>query len=388
LVITPTFSPGGDLLAWTCIDSWSSYSIHVMRLNDGTTTKLVDRVDGVGGLAWSRDGERIVFSSPQDFGDLREVQMAHPNFVEKIPVGHDASDIALSLAGGRLAYVQGITTVNIWRVDLVEPEPVARPLIVSSREQKSPNISPDQTRIAFESNRSGINELWICDADGSNAIPLTSFGIRATGTPRWSPDGSTIAFDSRATGEANIYLIDPKRGTPRRLEITNIRGNNVPSWSHDGQWIYFVNGEDAHQPSVWKVPAQGGSAVEVARAPATYPIESPDGRFLYFIRAYRLWRSNTDGTAQEEVEGMHSMKNLGDKWVPFGGGIYFLAEVNNKVELDLFDLQTGRTRNIKTLDGAPPQWMGQMSISSDGKWIIYPQVDASTTNLMMIEGWH
>jgi Tol biopolymer transport system component/DNA-binding winged helix-turn-helix (wHTH) protein len=387
LVNSPAFSPKGDQLAWVCVDSWSSFSIHSLRLRDGRMTKQFGRVDGIGGLAWSRDGRRMVFTAPLDFGDIRELKVNQPDYALKVPAGHDASSLAVSPTGNELAYVAGIYNVNIWRVDLDEPMSRPRKLIASSREQKSPSISPDGTRIAFESTRSGTNELWISEADGSSAMQLTNFGIRATGTPRWSPDGKWIAFDSRVEGEANLYVIDPNHGIPRKIEVQNVHGNNVPNWSRDGKWIYFVHAEDAHNPSLWKVPAQGGNAVEIAPSPATYPVESPDGMYLYFVRNWQLWRSHTDGSAPEEVKGMPRLKLLGDKWALQGSGIYFLADREGKTELNYFDLKTKQTKRITTLEKAPPFWMGEMSVSGDGRWLVYPQVDEQASNLMMIENW-
>ena len=89
------------------------------------------------------------------------------------------------------------------------------------------------------SNRSGINEIWVCDSDGGNAQQLTSLGNSMTGTPRWSSDGKQIVFDSRVGGEANVYVMDANGGVPRKLE-TGTRMNSEPSWSHDGRWIYFA----------------------------------------------------------------------------------------------------------------------------------------------------
>ena len=344
----------------------------------------------VGGIAWSSDGRRIVFSFSAPFygfGELWEVSPGRPDFTQKLPLGHDATDVAVSRSGARLAYVQGLTNVNIWRLDLLASPPRSQKLVVSSREQKAPNISPDGSKIAFESNRTGSNEIWVCDADGSNPVQLTSFGISITGTPRWAPDGKLIAFDSHVTGEHTIYLVDPQGGVPRKLEI-DIHGNSLPSWSHDGKWIYFNNGDDAATQSVWKVPFAGGHAVRLAQAHATYPIESPDGRHVYFVRNKRLWRVGTDGSSPEIIPGMPEVNYLGDEWFPFGSGIYFMSHSGAKTAIEFFDLKTEKIRRVYDLEKPAPEWIGGMPVTSGGKYMLFPQVDEQSSNLMMIENWH
>src|SRR6201993_1517312 len=120
-VAVPAFSPSGDYLAWECADNLSNVSIHLQRLSDGSVTQLLHGIDGYGGLAWSRAGRRIVFSTPFSGGDLWEVALARPNHPEKLPIGHDAADIAVSPAGNRLAFMQRRWNLNIWRVDLSDP---------------------------------------------------------------------------------------------------------------------------------------------------------------------------------------------------------------------------------------------------------------------------
>ena len=383
-VFDPSFSPRGDYLAWVCRDTQAIFSVNAQRLSDGRTIRLTQIEDEIDGMAWSGDGRRILFSSSS--GNLWETSRARPGDKQKLPFGYGAQEIAVNPAAHRLVYVQGLTNANIWRLDLQASPPRADKLIVSSRQQLSPSISPDGSKIAFESDRTGPNEVWVCDADGSNPIQLSSFGIKVTGTPRWSPDGKWVAFDSRAGGEANIYLVDPQGGVPRKLEI-DIHGNSVPSWSHDGKWIYFVNGADVSDESVWKVPSSGGHAVQLAKNPAVVPIESPDGQYVYFYRNRRVWRVNTDGSGEQVVKGMPESGLAGGRWFPSGSGIYFMSNSGGKDAIEFFDLSSQKVRRVYELEKPMTDYIGTMPVSNDGKWMLFPHVDEKSSNLMMIENW-
>jgi len=386
-VQSPAFSPRGDYLAWECADHYSNVSVHLQRLSDGRVTQLLQGIDGPGGMAWSRDGRRIFFSTPYSGGDLWEIALARPQHPEKLPIGHDAADIAVSPAGNRLAFLQSRRNVNIWRVDLSKPPEQARKVVSSSRRQTAPDISPAGNQIAFESTRSGSNEVWVSDSDGSDAVQLSSFGISQTGSPHWSPDGKLIAFDSRVGGEANIYIVDPQGGVPRKLAI-DIRGNSTPSWSHDGNWIYFTNGEDSPNVRVWKVRSEGGHAVQVTRHEGFNPLESPDGRHVFFSHELRLWRVGIDGTEEQQVQGMPQLGNYGEVWSPFGSGIYFLRDNNGRGEIEFFDLSTKSLQRIFVLEKPLIlDWMGGLPVSSNGKWLLFSQVDEQSGDLMMIENW-
>ena len=388
-IATPAFSPRGTFLAWVCDDTnWRS-SLRLLRLKDHVQTQLLSRAEMIQGLAWSKDERLIAFSGQSNFGALWEISLARPNQIEKLPVGQDATDLARDPAGPGLAFVHGSSNTSIWRLELSASPPQARKLVGSSREESSPTISPDGRHIAFESTRSGEREIWVCDADGSNARQLTDFRQPSTGTPRWSPDGKLIAFDRRVEGEASLYVVDPNGGAPRKLNI-DVHDNSVPSWSHDGAWIYFINGSDAYKPAVWKVPSNGGHAVQIAGLGAVIPLESPDGLYVYFARDSRLWRVRPDGSMEEPVAGMPEFNFEGDEYFPAEAGIYFLSHQNGKAVVNLFDLQTRLVRPIFTLEKptpAEPAWIGGMPVSKDGRFMLIPQVDQSSSDLMLIENW-
>jgi len=212
------------------------------------------------------------------------------------------------IRGNRLVYVRQMANLNVWRrkFDSLLAAGPSEKLISSTRFESGPQFSPDGSKIAFESTRSGAYEVWICRSDGSGLVQLTHFNSH-TGTPRWSPDGQQIAFDSRAAGNADIYVIDSEGGSPRRL-TSEPSGEVVARWSRDGRWIYFASDRTGDW-EVWKMPSAGGSTAQVTRHGGFAAFESPDGKFLYYAKgltAPGLWRIPTNGG--EEVEIISSLE--------------------------------------------------------------------------------
>jgi Tol biopolymer transport system component/DNA-binding winged helix-turn-helix (wHTH) protein len=394
--LEPSFSPFGDSLVYVCIrGDEAALSLNLLELRGGKNQRLFGGSQGIAGPTWTRDGARIIFSTgssltPFGGGELWQITPGRTESPEKVPVGHDVSSPVVSSSSKRLAYVQSRINGNIWRVDLDGAKAHARILVTSTREQYDPFISPDGRRVVFMSNRSGINEIWVCDSDGSNAQQLTSLGSSVTGTPRWSSDGKQLVFDSRAGGEANVYVLDAKGGVPRKLE-TETRKNSLPSWSHDGRWIYFNSGLTHDSLTVWRVAATGGRAVQLTKTASSMPIESPDGQYVHFVRftegQFRLWRMRPDGGGESTVDAMPALRSDGYDWWPSESGIYFYLDTGAKTELDFLDIRSSRIRRIYTFDKPPAPWLGGLSVSPDGKWLLYSRIDEAASDMMLVENF-
>src|SRR5437868_8815009 len=96
--------------------------------------------------------------------------------------------------------------------------------------------SPDGKTVAFISNMSGRNNLWLVPADGGWPTQLTISDQRQA-SPTWSPDGKWIAYQSDNDGDEqwDVFLVSPKNG--QVVNITNTRqiAELSPTWSPDGR---------------------------------------------------------------------------------------------------------------------------------------------------------
>ena len=104
-----------------------------------------------------------------------------------------------------------------------------------TRQIGRPTWSPDGKSIAFISNMSGRNNLWLVPAEGGWPVQLTVSDQRQT-APAWSPDGKWIAYQSDYDGDElwDIFLVSPKTGkvvnlTSTRRDRRN-RSNLVARW--------------------------------------------------------------------------------------------------------------------------------------------------------------
>jgi Tol biopolymer transport system component len=156
------------------------------------------------------------------------------------------------------------------------------------------------------------------------ARELRSFRGPQVTLPRWSPDGGRIVFDSDAEGQFDIWVINAIGGKPKRM-TTNPANDGNPSWSKDGRWIYFDSNRTG-ETQVWKIPEAGGDAIQVTRAGGCAPLESPDGKFIYYTKDLArtsVWRVPVEGRqAAKVLENLSFIGNL----VIVSKGIYFVPQ--------------------------------------------------------------
>ncbi|MDB6010575.1 MAG: transcriptional regulatory protein-like protein [Gammaproteobacteria bacterium] len=377
----PAFSPDGKQLALVCISSSAVYTVYVLGLVDGSVRALATMLGEPQGLSWAADGSRLILSN--DAGDGGELwQLTLSGEREQLPFGEDGSAPTVAARGGRMAYVRGRKTVDIWRADLTaaQPEESAAKLIYSTRTQVVPRYSRDGMHIAFQSNRSGSVEIWMTDAQGGDLDRLTSFNGPLASAPSWCSDGKRIAFDSRVSGISAIYIEDINERVPHKL-VTSSGNLSHPAWSEDCRWLFAIDGNNV----LYRIASSGGPAERFTDHLSSYAVVVAE-RLVFNVldsEGVVLWSKPVGGGPQAPLERMPRV-SYEDSWAATPTGIYYTDSGSKPVSVNFYELASRSTRRLMTLKQTPIPGTGPgISVSPDGRWLLYGQAGDESSEIML-----
>lgn len=122
----------------------------------------------------------------------------------------------------------------------VEPRGMSIEKLYMTRQVGGATWSPDGKSIAFVSNMSGRNNLWVVPSDGGYPVQLTVSDQRQA-APAWSPDGKWIAYQSDYDGNEqwDVFMVSPKTGKVVNLTQTSEIAETNPVWSPDGRYLAY-----------------------------------------------------------------------------------------------------------------------------------------------------
>lgn len=391
--LDPVFSRDGLKIAFLrASESWVM-DLYWIPASGGTLHRITHDEKTINGITWSADDQSIIFSSDRAGQYALWKQSLYGGTPQRMPVGtEDAAQPAIAQDGNGLAFVQYSAIFGIERVaaSKAAAHDSDKSMIVSSTAQDSaPSVSPNGSQFAFQSWRSGSQQIWVSSIDGQTLRQLTptSASLSVSGSPSWSQDGSQIAFDSRIDGHAHIFVIAAGGGAPRQVTFGDVN-DIVPRWSSDGRSLYFRSNRGGRW-QLWKLAAAGGAAQPpqpMTSDDGMVGQESPDGQWLYFARGGEngLWRMPTTGGEPVRILDQPSA-NYWAYWAVGRNGIYFLDQTQSKPVISVYDPVSKKSSVFAKLDRLPPLYSG-LSLLHDGRDLLISDKHDAGSHISLAQG--
>jgi len=302
-------------------------------------------------FSWMPDSQHLVMSFPSPGHPQPQLWMAH---VEDQDLDALTADEGIKVSptvspdGKKIAYASAMRNFDIVEIPL-GGGPV-RPLIATSRDEMFPAWSPVAPLLAYVTNRSGPQEIWLRNTqDGSDRPLVTQRDFPDDDTlGLWtlavSPDGSRLAYARNSTKHLGHIWISPLAGgTP----VAVTKSDNFefgPAWSPDGNWLTFFSSAGG----LMKVRVGGTEPPvmlrkDLCRNPAQW---SPDGQWIACSVDGGVELLSPDGKQTRRVGNRSSWVT----WSADSRQLYALSQGDGaKWLLDSIDIASGTERTISDL---------------------------------------
>src|SRR6267378_4542145 len=273
------------------------------------------------------------------------------------------------------------------------------------------DVSPDGKNIAFEL----LGDIYSMPIAGGDAR-LIDGGMAFDSQPKFSPDGKRIAFLSDRDGNENVWIMNADGSDAKQLSKDASGEFASPSWSPDGNYVFVSKaGFGINTFEIWMYHVQGGSGVQVTKskpAPNTPrkdrhnamgAVASADGKYLYYAMrhggfAYNaqlpLWQiaRRDRKTGDEDVLLQQLESSFRPVLSPDGTQILYVTRYETESGLRIRNLQTGDDRWVKypiTRDDQESRFTRDLFPSyaflPDGKEVVYNQ-DGKIRRLNLANG--
>jgi Tol biopolymer transport system component len=269
-----------------------------------------------------------------------------------------------------VAVVAGLAALWVVRTRRAEePLPVGIPMQITSGVgwEGEPAMSPGGTRVAYVSDESGNDDVYVADVLGGRVLQLTT-DPGMDFAPTWFPDGSAVAFVSDRTGTRSVWKVGQFGGGATML----LKDAEYPAVSPDGTRIAFSRSDCSGGLRVWVAPLDDPSHAMMLTMSKHGLWDhigaawSPDGRTLSYSAHASLWTVSAEGSAPRRLT-RNRKGGSGSAWSSDGRYIYFDSWRDGTLALWRVPSRGGKPQRLTQGTG----WESEPSVSVDGSRLAY-----------------
>jgi Tol biopolymer transport system component len=404
-------SPDGSTLAFIRYEHPGVSDIYTVPMGGGEPARLTNWSSLMSGVAWSPDGREIIFDVTGH--SLRRVlarASAPSRGTEVSNLGGLITSAALGSTPSlsrpnrgqpaRLAFQLEVINVGLRLVDLNAPPSSGVLQVKHLAEGRRIDIpgpwSPEGERVAFVSYSAGTPaQFRVVRRDGSDLRSINALTASAMNIGSWAPDGRRLALDATVSGNSDIYVVSEDSGAGKRL-TTEPSMEVYASWSQDGRWIYYSSNRTGRY-EVWRMPADGGAPTQITRNGGIQPVESLDGKHLFYLdqpglpeiglaSKMNLKMISLQGIEERSLVDLTPIGRLAS-WGLTTRGIYFVTAEPDFEAIHLLRLTDGSVTQVGRLPFRLPKQFPRMTFSHDGRSALTNRVDRRESDIMMIDNF-
>jgi Tol biopolymer transport system component len=245
--------------------------------------------------------------------------------------------------------------------------------------------------------QTGTTDVWVYDLDRRVGTRLTSHPSDDD-LPVWSPDDSWIAFSSNRSGRYDLYRIASTGAGAEELLYASVSSEDPESWSSDARHIIFTVGRGAVEQDLWVLSLPDRKAERLFRTPFReyHGLFSPNARWIAYVSA--------DETEHREIY-VQRFPVSETKWrISTGGGIWPRWRQDGR---ELFYVKTDAARKLMAVEvrtqgsfeaGLPRALFdvpatsaldGWFAVSADGQRFLFSTLveERGTSPLVFVQNW-
>ena len=265
---TPQWSPDGRWLAFS-LDA----HVHVLDPETGPPVKVTGFTAGASSPVWMPDGKGLIVTIELEQA-LKLLLTDRDGRRARLLTHDEGDDLDARPApdGKKIAYVHApADDPNRLDLRLLDLETGEYQQLTGSPRQKdwSPRWSPDGEWIAFISQRSGNNDIWLMRPNGENLHPLSQQNLDCANLA-WSPDGSRLACTINRGGSFDLALVEVESGKFIDIEpgrpIDQAGGQGIYShldWSPEGDFITAAYENPRQPPDLFQIDVSSGQKKQI-----------------------------------------------------------------------------------------------------------------------------